>query len=132
MSEPSDHGGDAGFDEFLDAVASDDGYYLRCASGHGAVPPTQRCPVCGDEALTPHPLSEAGELEDATTVHVAPTGFEDETPYVVGIAQFGPVTLTGRVRGLDANAGTTGTAVVPTVEDSPTTGKRLLVFRPRE
>ncbi|WP_435365734.1 Zn-ribbon domain-containing OB-fold protein [Haloarchaeobius sp. DYHT-AS-18] len=121
---------DAGYDEFLDAIASGEGYYLACPEGHGSVPPSPRCPVCGEPDLSEEPLPTAGVLEDQTRIHVAGSGFEGETPYVVGIAEFGPVTMTGRLRG-DADADLdTGAAVVPSVELSDTTGSRMLVFRP--
>ncbi|MCT9098100.1 Zn-ribbon domain-containing OB-fold protein [Haloarchaeobius sp. HME9146] len=121
---------DAGYDEFLDAIASDEGYYLACPEGHGSVPPTPRCPVCNATDLSEEPLPSSGVIEDQTHIHVAASGFEGETPYVVAIAAFGPVTMTGRLRG-DAVADLdTGAAVVPSVELSDTTGSRMLVFRP--
>ncbi|WP_267643390.1 Zn-ribbon domain-containing OB-fold protein [Haloarchaeobius amylolyticus] len=129
MSRASAH---PGYDDFLDAIDADAGYYLHCQSGHGVVPPARRCPVCGDVELEKRQLPETGVLEDVTTIHVAPTAFEGAAPYHVGLARFGSVTVTGRVRGLDDAETATGTDVVPSAEPAASGDARLLVLRPTE
>ncbi|WP_435361909.1 Zn-ribbon domain-containing OB-fold protein [Haloarchaeobius sp. DFWS5] len=121
---------EAGYDAFLDAIEAGAGFYLECEAGHGAVPPTQRCPDCGETDLQQRPLPSSGVLEDVTTIHVAPSGFDVETPYTVGIARFEAVTLTGVVRGSAADEAETSVRVVPHVERTESGDDRLLVFRP--
>lgn len=121
---------DAGFDDFLDAIAAGEGYYLECSDGHGSLPPRRACPRCGDTELAERPLDDRGEVVTFTLVHVATPQFDDDVPYVTAIADFGPVRLTGIVRGTEPEAVELGQAVEPAVEESATTGERLLVLRP--
>ena len=48
-------------------------------------PPRDICPDCGEEAKTLYTFSGKGEVYSHTTVHEAPTGFEDATPYTVAM-----------------------------------------------
>jgi len=120
--------GDAGYDEWADALAGG-GYYLSCPDGHGSLPPRRVCPECGDDALSEEPLPETGEVVTFSEVHVAPPDFAEQTPYVTAVVAFGPVRLTGIVRGLDADDVEIGTQVGVDVTRNETTGNRLLVFR---
>jgi uncharacterized OB-fold protein len=126
MSEPIDR--EDGYDEWLDAIAADEGYYLACGNGHGSLPPRRACPVCGDLDLEEEPLSEPGEVVTFTVVHVPTPQFEGEAPYVTAIAEFGPARVTGIVREMDPGAVETGLSVRPDVEEAD--GERRLVFRP--
>lgn len=122
-----------GYDEWLDAVAAGEGHYLACPEGHGWLPPRRICPTCGARDLREEPLPETGEIETASVVHVATPRFEAEAPYATAIAAFGPVRLTGVVRGVDpdgANAAV-GATVEADVDETEGTGDRLLVLRPR-
>lgn len=121
---------DEGFDDFLDAVAGDSGFFLACPNGHGSLPPRRVCPHCGASSLEETPLPDEGHVVTYTVVHVPTPQFEADAPYVTGIADFGPVRLTGIVRGIDPEAVHTGLAVVPTVEETETTGSRQLTLRP--
>ena len=123
---------DEGYDEFLDALAAEDmdGYYLECPNGHGSLPPRRACPHCGETALEETPLPDDGRVVTYTVVHVPTPQFEADAPYVTAIADFGSVRLTGIVRGIDPDTVETGLTVWPTVEETETTGRRLLVFRP--
>lgn len=119
-----------GYDEFVAAVAVGDGYYFECASGHGTLPPRRVCPHCGDRDLERMPLPETGEIRTYSTVNVPTPAFDDEAPYVTAIASFGPVRLTGIVRGVNPNDIEIGTTVAATVEPRETTDERTIVFRP--
>jgi uncharacterized OB-fold protein len=121
---------DAGYDDWLDAVNAGEGHYLACPDGHGALPPRRACPDCGSRDLDERPLPATGTVETATTVRVPTPDFADDAPYTTAIADFGPVRLTGVVRGVSGDVDA-GLAVVPTVETTATTGDRVLVLRPR-
>jgi hypothetical protein len=122
---------DEGFDEFLDAVESGEGYYLECPEGHGSLPPRRVCPHCGATEIEETPLPETGEVETFTTVHVAAPSFADDTPYVTAVADFGAVRLTGVVRSVDPEDVTAGTEVTAAVGETETEGERVLVLRAR-
>jgi len=62
---------------------------------------------------------------------VATPQFEDDAPYVTAIAEFGPVSITGLVRGVDPEDVSMGDAVGIEVGERETTGERAVVFRPR-
>lgn len=121
---------DGGYDDFLDAVADGAGYYLACPNDHGWLPPRRVCPACGARELTETSLPATGEVRVASTVHVTAPQFSADAPYVVALAAFGPVTLTGQLRGVDPDAVEAGMTVEPTVLSSATTGDRLLGFTP--
>jgi len=120
-----------GFDDVLDAVAEGEGYYLECSNGHGSLPPRRVCPDCGDVDLSEQPLPESGEIDTYTVTHVATPNFTEDAPYVVVIADFGPVRLTGQLRDVDPDAVETGQVVGVDVDETETTGERLLVFERR-
>lgn len=125
----SDDVRDAGYDEFLDALADGDGYYLECPNGHGSLPPRRVCPHCGARELTETPLPETGTVESASKIHVPTPSFADDAPYVVAVTDFGPVRLTGQVRGVDDVD--SGLEVEADVGETATEGERLLLFEPR-
>jgi uncharacterized OB-fold protein len=50
-------------------------------------PPRLLCPHCGKREFEKTKLAEAGKLITYTVIRVAPEGFEDQTPYAVGIAE---------------------------------------------
>jgi uncharacterized OB-fold protein len=119
-----------GYDNLLDAIEDGQGYYLSCPDGHGSLPPRRVCPECGNRELTDEPLPEAGEVVAATTVSVAGPQFADDAPYVTAIVDFGPVRLTGVVRGMDEEP-SPGFVVGVDVEETATQGERVVTFRPR-
>ena len=125
----------ASYDEWLDAIAAGEGFYLESPAGVGSLPPRRVCPETGSTDLTREPLPETGTIETYSVVHVAAPGFTDDTPYVSAIADFGSVRVTGVVRGLDPDAidGDTDlidTDVRLTVETRETTDDRLVVLSP--
>jgi len=128
MPEPT--AANAGYDAFLEAVAAGEGYFLECGQGHGSLPPRQVCHHCGTADLTETPLPDVGTVETYTVVHVPTPQLEDDVPYVTAIAAFGPVRLSGFLRGYDAAADVVGLRVHPTVERTETTGESVMVLRP--
>jgi uncharacterized OB-fold protein len=127
----TDEHSNKGFEDVLDAVADGEGYYLECENGHGHLPPRRICPDCGSRAFTERPVPAAGEVETYTITRVATPEFEADTPYVVAVADFGPVRLTGQVRDVDAEDVEVGMVVAVDVDKRATTDDDLLVFRPR-
>jgi uncharacterized OB-fold protein len=122
---------DTGYDEWIDAVESGEGYYLECPDGHGSLPPRRTCPHCGALTLAKSPLPESGTIETFGVVHVAAPSFADDTPYATGVVDFGPVRVTGVVRGVDHDGLEVGMSVGVGVEPTETTGESVVVFRPR-
>lgn len=119
------------YDDWLDQIEAGEGYYVECAEGHGWLPPRRVCPDCGSRELGDEPLPESGEIATHTTITVATPQFEDDAPYVTAIAEFGPVSITGLVRGVDPEDVSMGDAVGIEVGERETTGERAVVFRPR-
>ncbi|WP_123623411.1 Zn-ribbon domain-containing OB-fold protein [Halorubrum sp. CSM-61] len=124
----------AGYDEWLDALADGEGYALVCPDGHGSLPPRRVCPECGAAALAEEPLAETGSVETHSVVHVAGPRFADDTPYANAIVDFGPVRLTGVLRGVEpgTDAVAIGDRVAVGVEERDTDGEPLVAFRPTD
>ena len=120
----------ATYDEWLDAIAAGEAFYLASPAGHGSLPPRRVCPHSGSTDLTQEPLPETGTVETYTLVHDAAETFSEDTPYVSAVVDFGPVELTGIVRGKEPESVAVGDAVTVTVETRETTDDRLVVFRP--
>jgi len=128
MTEPAR---DGEYDRWLDSIESGDGYYLECSNGHGWLPPRGVCPRCHDQDLSEVDLPESGEIASYTTISVPTPQFEDDAPYVTAIADFGPVSVTGLVRGEDPDDVAIDDVVGIEVGERVTTGDRIVVFRPR-
>lgn len=128
MSEPVP---DEGFDEWLDAIADGEEYFLECEHGHGSLPPRRVCPQCGSREIEETPLPDSGEISTFTVITVATPQFEDDAPYVTAIADFGPVSITGQVRGVDHDEVETGLVVGIDTDRTVTNRDRLVVFEPR-
>jgi Predicted nucleic-acid-binding protein containing a Zn-ribbon len=120
----------AGYSEWLNALASDEGFYLQCPDGHGSLPPRRVCPVCGATSLVETPLSQPGTVETYSVIHVASPEFADDTPYVTAIVSFGPVRLTGILAGISPENISIGLEVEATVEPTETTDDRTVGFQP--
>ncbi|MFC6718144.1 Zn-ribbon domain-containing OB-fold protein [Natrialbaceae archaeon GCM10025810] len=126
----SDDVGNAGYDEWLEAVEDDEAYYLECANGHGSLPPRSVCPECGSTELEEVPLPDTGEVETFTINHVPTPAFEDDAPYATAIADFGPVRITGQFVGVDLERVENGMTVALEITTSETTGDRVVGFEP--
>ncbi|MFW6321147.1 MAG: Zn-ribbon domain-containing OB-fold protein [Halohasta sp.] len=120
----------ATYDEWLDAIEAGEGFYLESPDGYGSLPPRRVCPHTGSTDLSQEPLPETGTVETYSVVHVGATAFADDTPYISAVVDFGPVELTGIVRGVDPEAVAVGDEVTVAVETRETTDDRLVVFRP--
>jgi uncharacterized OB-fold protein len=116
---------DGGYDDWLDAIAAGEGFYLACEAGHGWLPPRRVCPRCGD-ALNEEPLPDRGEVASFTVVHVPTPSFVDDAPYATVIADFGSVRLTGITRVFEGLS--MGDTVVPVIGERRTDGERLLLL----
>ena len=119
---------DAGYDDWLDAVEAGEPYYLESPDGYGSLPPRRVCPETGSTDLEERLLPERGEIETFTVTYVPTPSFQDDAPYAIAIARFGPVRLTGQVVGIDLEKIEVGLEVTPDVTVSETTGERMLVF----
>jgi len=128
MTETSRNGE---YDDWLDSIEDGQGYYVECDEGHGWLPPRRVCPDCGSRELHDESLPDSGEIATHTTITVATPQFEDDAPYVTAIADFGPVAITGLVRGVDPEDVAIGDVVGIEVGERETTGERAVVFRPR-
>lgn len=122
---------DGEYDAWLDSIETDGGYYIECENGHGWLPPRHVCPDCGSRELTDEPLPDSGTIATHTTITVATPQFEDDVPYVTAIADFGPVSITGLVRGVDPADVAISDVVGIEVGERETTGDRAVVLRPR-
>ena len=94
----SDDVRDDGYDDFMDALDDGQPYYLECDNGHALLPPREVCPECTSEEFTEQPLAETGELLTYNVTHVPTPEFSDDVPFVLGIADFGDIRLTGQIR----------------------------------
>ncbi|WP_277540910.1 Zn-ribbon domain-containing OB-fold protein [Haloarcula laminariae] len=128
MTDPTRNGE---FDDWLDSLSDGDGYYVECDEGHGWLPPRRVCPDCGSRELADVSLPDTGEIATHTTITVPTPQFENDAPYVTAIADFGPVSITGLVRGADPEDVAIGDVVGIGVGERETTGDRAVVFRPR-
>ncbi len=120
---------DAGYDDFLDAVEAGEPFYLAGETG-GWLPPRRVDPETGAADLEQRPLPATGEVLTHTLVNVAAPDFADDVPYVVAVVDFGPVNVTGQLRGIDHEDVDVGRSVALAVGRTETTGDRVLVFEP--
>ncbi len=82
----------------------------RC-SGCGKVffPPRLVCNACRGREFKPVILPQAGTLETFTIIRVAPTGFEDQAPYAVGVVRLADsVKVTAQIVDCDLETLATG------------------------
>ncbi len=123
---------DNGYDDFMDAVENGEPFYLESPSGNGWLPPRACDPETGEEELVEEELAETGEILTHTTTYVSGPDFDDDAPYVVAIASFGPVNITGQMRDIDPESVEIGQEVEIGVERTQTLDERVLVFYPAE
>jgi uncharacterized OB-fold protein len=123
---------DNGYDDFLDAVEAGEPYYLESPSGNGWLPPRVCDPETGEQELVETELPETGELLTQTTTYVSGPDFADDAPYVVAIASFGPVNITGQMRDVEPDDVEIGQEVTLDIERTQTTDDRVHVFYPVE
>ena len=116
---------ETGYDAWIDRLEAGEGYYLRDGE-RATVPPA----VTGGDDLEREPLPETGAVESKTVIRVPHPDFGADAPYAIAIVDFGPVTLTGQVAGIDPEDVETGLTVEATVRECETSGKRFVAFRP--
>jgi uncharacterized OB-fold protein len=116
---------------WLDAIESGRGFYLECPDGHGWLPPRGVCKTCSSTDLDRVALPASGRIETYTEIHVPSPRFEHEDSVVVAIADFGGVSITGRLDNTAAESIELGTSVEVDVERSATTDERILTFHIR-
>lgn len=122
----------AGYDAWLDAVESGDGYYLVCQNGHGWIPPQQVCPDCASTDFDSEPLPEEGTVETYTEITVLPPQFAHRDSLSVAIASFGNVRITGQLDDSKSNPVGCGTTVTISVEQMSTADEKIIVFQPAD
>lgn len=119
---------DEGYDDWLDALAAGDGYYVACENGHGTLPPRRICPHCGSRELGEEPLPETGTVLAQTRVHVPAPSFSDDAPYTTAVVDFGAVRLTGLLRPAEQPPSIENGATVRVSVDETAQGERVVVF----
>jgi uncharacterized OB-fold protein len=76
--------------KFVDILATgkiDGTVCKRC--GTRFFPPRTDCSVCFSKDMDWFDMPQNGKLETFTTSYYAPTGFEEDTPYTMGVVNFG-------------------------------------------
>ena len=116
-----------GYDQALEAIGSGEPYALECPNGHQSMPPRRVCPECGERELEEIDVPTSGELRTYNVTHVPTPDFADDVPFVLGIAEFGDVRLTGRVQA-DAEEVEIGMPVELGLGESETTERPLITF----
>ncbi|QSG08212.1 Zn-ribbon domain-containing OB-fold protein [Halapricum desulfuricans] len=116
-----------GYDQALDAIENGEPYALECPEGHQSMPPRQVCPECGASDLEEVEIPLSGELLSYNVTYVPTPDFGDDVPFVLGVAEFDDVRLTGRVQA-DAEDVEVGSAVEVGLGESETTGRPLVTF----
>lgn len=117
------------YNDFLDALSEEDGFYLECPNGHPSFPPYRVCSVCGESDVTKRSLSDRGIVIAHTVIHVPPPRFSDQAPYVVAIADFEGVELTGHLTSEAVDAIENGVEVSVTTGQSEETSERYVEFK---
>ena len=134
MSSDDSNGDDASngaHTAWLDAIESGRGFYLECPNGHGWLSPRRVCKTCSSTDLDRVALPAAGRIETYTEIHVPSPRFEDEDSIMVAIADFGGVSITGRLYTTAAESIEPGASVEIAVERSATTDERIVTFHTR-
>ncbi|MDT7891451.1 MAG: Zn-ribbon domain-containing OB-fold protein [Thermoproteota archaeon] len=71
-------------EEFYRKASNGELYASMCMNcGKLSLPPRKICPSCFSNKLTWKKISNEGEIESFTIIHVAPKSFGDEVPYAV-------------------------------------------------
>jgi len=116
-----------GYDQAIEAIGAGEPYALECPDGHHSMPPRRVCPECGESELEEVDIPTSGELLTYNVTHVPTPDFADDVPFVLGIAEFGGVRLTGRVQA-DEEEVDIGMPVELGLGESETTERPLITF----
>ena len=90
---------------FLKEIGNGKIYSLKCNTCQGlTVPPRGVCRHCGASTLEWVRLQGTGKLTSFTVIHIAPTEFKEEAPYVIGVVNLQEgVNVTARIEGFNPN-----------------------------
>jgi uncharacterized OB-fold protein len=93
-------------EEFINYLEQGKVMTTRCKQcGTAYFPPKMDCPSCLDSDVEWFEIADKGKLVTYTIVHYGPSGFEDEAPYTLAIADFDGVRVFGRMsKDIDENA----------------------------
>ncbi|MFB6142657.1 MAG: Zn-ribbon domain-containing OB-fold protein [Halorientalis sp.] len=125
--EPEDEIENDGYDQALAAIEAGEPYALECPNGHQSMPPRRVCPECGESHLDEVDIPASGELLTYNVTYVPTPDFADDVPFVLGIAEFDDVRLTGRIQA-EAEEVEVGTPVEIGLGESETDGEPLVTF----
>lgn len=85
-------------EEFINYLEQGKVMTTRCKKcGTGYFPPKMDCPSCLDSDVEWFEITGTGKLVTYTTIHYGPSGFEDEAPYTLAIADFDGLRVFGRI-----------------------------------
>lgn len=85
-------------EEFINYLEQGKVMTTRCKKcGTAYFPPKMDCPSCLDSDVEWFEITGTGKLVTYTVVHYGPSGFEDEAPYTLGIADFDGLRIFGRI-----------------------------------
>jgi len=85
-------------EEFIDYLEQGKVMTTRCKKcGTAYFPPKMDCPGCLNSDVEWFEIADAGKLVTYTTVYYGPSGFEDEAPYTLAIADFDGLRVFGRI-----------------------------------
>jgi uncharacterized OB-fold protein len=85
-------------EEFINYLEQGKVMTTRCKNcGTAYFPPKMDCPSCIDSEVEWFEITGTGNLVTYTTVHYGPSGFEDEAPYTLAIADFDGLRVFGRI-----------------------------------
>jgi uncharacterized OB-fold protein len=85
-------------DKFVDLLNEGTVAGTKCKScGKTYFPPRADCSNCLSSDMEWFEISGSGKLISFSTLIYAPTGFEDDLPYTIALAQFGDVKIFGRM-----------------------------------
>ncbi len=85
-------------EEFINYLEQGKVMTTRCKKcGTAYFPPKMDCPSCLDSDVEWFEITGTGKLVTYTIVHYGPSGFEDEAPYTLAIADFDGLRIFGRI-----------------------------------
>ena len=90
---------------FLNEIGKAKLYSLKCSTCQGlTVPPRGVCKHCGASTLQWSQLQGTGKLMSFTVIHIPPTEFKEEAPYIIGVVNLDEgVNITARIEGFNPN-----------------------------
>ena len=100
-------------EEFINYLEQGKVMTTRCKKcGSAYFPPKMDCPSCLNSDVEWFEIADTGQLVTYTIVQYGPSGFEDEAPYTLAIADFDGLRVFGRIsKDVDENDINPGIAV---------------------